>query len=234
MSVNIKQFRYSADNFGYLVYSGKSAMAIDAGAVDAILDFVAANSLDLEFVTNTHMHPDHTMGTDAVLKRSGAEYIQNSTLRADGQAVLGDKTINIYHTPGHKKDSVVFHVDGALITGDTLFNGTIGNCFSGDMDGFFDSIKLLLEFPGETLVYAGHDYVRESLDFARMLEPGNEAIDRFLAKYDPGHVVSTMDEENRINPYLRFNEPSMARMLESRGLPAGSEKERWFSLMSIE
>ncbi len=38
--MNIKQFRYSSDNLGYLIYGKDSALAIDGGAVQAILDFV--------------------------------------------------------------------------------------------------------------------------------------------------------------------------------------------------
>jgi hydroxyacylglutathione hydrolase len=37
--MKVKQFRYSADNLGYLVYGKKEAMAIDGGAVDEMLAF---------------------------------------------------------------------------------------------------------------------------------------------------------------------------------------------------
>jgi hydroxyacylglutathione hydrolase len=121
-----------------------------------------------------------------------------------------------------------------LITGDTLFNGTVGNCFSGDLKRFYDSIKLLMGFPGETIIYAGHDYVLESMAFAKNLEPDNHDIDLFLKKYDPDHVFSTMDEEMKINPYLRFNESKIITLLEEKGLPVATEYERWESLMSIE
>ena len=121
-----------------------------------------------------------------------------------------------------------------LITGDTLFNGTVGNCFSGDLKRFYDSIKLLMGFPGETIIYAGHDYVQESMAFAKNLEPDNRDIDLFLKKYDPEHVYSTIDEELKINPYLRFNESKIITLLKSKGLPVATEYERWESLMSIE
>jgi len=34
--MKVKQFRYGADNLGYLVYGAESGMAIDGGAADAI------------------------------------------------------------------------------------------------------------------------------------------------------------------------------------------------------
>jgi hydroxyacylglutathione hydrolase len=69
---------------------------------------------------------------------------------------------------------------------------------------------------------------------ARYLEPENEAIKLFLEKYDPAHVFSTIKEERAINPYLRFNEPSIVSFLKQEGLPAETEIDRWNSLMSIE
>ena len=142
--------------------------------------------------------------------------------------------IRVIHTPGHTEDSLCFYAGKALIAGDTLFNGTIGNCFSGELEGFYRSIRRLMELPDETVVYAGHDYVRDSLAFARRLEPENRAIDDFLARYDPQHVFSTLAEEKKINPYFRFNEPGIVSLLAKRGLPRQTEWERWQSLMSIE
>ena len=121
-----------------------------------------------------------------------------------------------------------------MITGDTLFNGTVGNCFSGDLAGFYRSIKTLMKFPGDTRVYAGHDYVAESMRFARLLEPENTAINAYLKKIDPRHVFSNLQQELQVNPYLRFNAPGIIAFLEQKNLPVATEIERWTSLMGIE
>jgi hydroxyacylglutathione hydrolase len=112
--------------------------------------------------------------------------------------------------------------------------GPSGIVFSGNLEAFFESVRRLMRLPGETLVYAGHDYVLASLAFARFLEPENSAIDAFRERYDPHHCRSTIAEEERINPYFRFDEPGILRVLEKRGLPRGTPWERWHSLMSIE
>ena len=117
---------------------------------------------------------------------------------------------------------------------DTLFNGTVGNCFSGDMAGFFRSIKKLMALPEEIKIYAGHDYVSDSLAFARKLEPANRAIDTYLADYNPAHVVSTLADEFAVNPFLRFNEPSIIELLAARNMKRTTEFERFESLMWIE
>jgi len=231
--LKIKQFRYSSDNLGYLLYSEKSAIAIDGGAVDQIISFAGNNGLKIEFVTNTHSHPDHTLGLKSLLDRSGALYLDHNSLAAKGFIGLAGEKIDIYHTPGHTNDSVTFHAGSFLVTGDTLFNGTVGNCFSGDLTAFYNSIKKLISFPKETFIYAGHDYVEYSMSFARVIEPGNGDIDSFLKKYNPEHVFSNLENELKVNPYLRFNDPKMISILKERGLPVSTEFERWESIMSL-
>jgi len=90
-----------------------------------------------------------------------------------------------------------------------------------------------MTFPDDTVVYAGHDYVRDSMIFAKHLEPDNKDIDIFLEKYNPDHIYSTLLDERRINPYLRFNENAIISLLKKRGLPAETEEERWNSLMLL-
>jgi hydroxyacylglutathione hydrolase len=232
--LKVKQFRYSADNLGYLVYGAASAMAIDGGAVEAILGFLAEHRLTLRYVANTHNHPDHTGGNGALLAGSQARLVTGTDLSDGARIGLDTGNILIIHTPGHTEDSLCYYTDEALISGDTLFNGTIGNCFSGDLAGFYRSVKKLMELPDETLVYAGHDYVRDSLAFAKRLEPDNRAIGDFLSRYDRRHVVSTVAEEKQINPYFRFNEPGIVNLLARLDLRRQTEWERWQSLMSID
>ena len=232
--MNIKQFRYASDNLGYLIFGRQSAVAIDGGAVSDIVSFLGANGLRLEFATNTHTHADHTAGIRDLVKQTDATHIDIPTLMQKKELELEGETIQILATPGHTMDSVTFHFDHYLVTGDTLFNGTVGNCFSGDLKRFYNSIKLLLSFPDETIVYAGHDYVRESMDFAKLVEPDNGEIDRFLKKYDPKHIWSTMADERKMNPFLRFNESSIIDYIKQNKLPAETEYERWESIMSFD
>jgi hydroxyacylglutathione hydrolase len=231
--MNVKQFHYAADNLGYVVHGHTHALAIDGGAVEKILTYLRSNRLELTWVLNTHGHPDHTAGTSELLRRAGARYLDNDTLRAKGAVHLDGEVMHILHTPGHTEDSLTFNPEGILITGDTLFNGTVGNCFSGDLKGFYRSIKTLARFPGDTVIYAGHDYVRESIAFARSLETANPALDRYLDRYNPRHVRSTLAEERQVNPYLRFNEASLIEILKRRGARVDTEYDRWLAMMSI-
>jgi hydroxyacylglutathione hydrolase len=231
--LQVKQFRYHLDNLGYLVYGEKYAMAVDGGAFDEILSFAGTHRLNLAFVANTHGHVDHTSGNTALLKQTNARLLNYEEMHGREIELEGRK-IKIYDTPGHTVDSVCFHADEALITGDTLFNGTIGNCFSGDLKGFYHSIKKIMSLPGNTIIYAGHDYVRDAMGFAKRLEPENEHIEVFLKNYKPDHVFSRLTDELEMNPYFRFNEPGIISILKKNGLPTNTEWQRWQSLMSID
>jgi hydroxyacylglutathione hydrolase len=232
--LRIKQFRYAIDNLAYLIYGKIYAMAIDGGAAGQILAFIAENDLKLVYVANTHDHSDHTAGNDKLLNRSSAVLLSPQDRTDDEVIDLECMTIRVMLTPGHTDDSVCFYTGNALITGDTLFNGTIGNCFSGDLKGFYQSIKKLMAMPEDTIIYAGHDYVKASVIYALNLEPYNEDIHEFMARYDKSHVMSTLADEFRINPYLRFNESGIISTLKRRNLPILTDWDRWQSLMSLE
>ena len=232
--MNIVQFRYAQDNLSYLIYENNSALAVDGGAVDQILAFVRRQGLKLLYVTNTHSHADHTPGNRRLVEETGAEYLSPADLVRRKTLLIDQETIHAHPTPGHSLDSITLHAGHALITGDLLFNGTVGNCFTGDLKGCFNSIQWVLRFPPETIIYAGHDYVREAMTFARRLEPDHPHIDAFMKAYDPACVRSTLAQELKVNPYLRFNDPAMIRLLEKKGLNIADEFRRWTSLMSLE
>ena len=229
-----RQFRYGSDNLSYLIYTENEALAIDGGAVDDILEFIGEAGLTLAAVTNTHAHPDHTTGNHALLEKTGARYRDHRALAKAGGISLEGGMVKVYPTPGHTVDSVVFHWGNRLITGDTLFNGTVGTCFSGDLKAFYRSIRTLIELPEDTVIYAGHDYLEYAMAFARLVEPGNRYIDAYLEAYAPDHVFSTLGDELKVNPFLRYNDPAMIDILEERGWAVSTEYQRFEGVMHLE
>nr|NJM01820.1 MBL fold metallo-hydrolase [Desulfobacula sp.] len=227
----IRQVKYSKDNLGYLVYSGSEGIAIDAGGVEDILFFAEKNHIRIKYVSNTHSHHDHTPGNPELLRRTGAQFVDCRQIRSDQVLKLDREDLEIIHTPGHTEDSVTFRTPEFMVTGDTLFNGTVGNCFTGDLKAFFSSLTRLIAFPGHTKIYGGHDYVAESMDIAKAIEEDNPDIGAYLEKYDPLLIVSTLDDELRANPYIRFNALGMINILKKRRLPVNTEFERFKSIM---
>ncbi|WP_300458903.1 MBL fold metallo-hydrolase [Desulfobacula sp.] len=229
----VKQFKYSADNLGYLVFSTSEGIAIDAGGVDDMLAFAEKNALHIKYVINTHSHHDHTQGNAAILERTNAQFIDCKQIRSDQTLMLDKESLEVFCTPGHTDDSVTFKGDDFLITGDTLFNGTVGNCFTGDLHAFFLSLKRLMSLSGHFKIYGGHDYVIESMEMAKTIEKENPHIEAYLKKYTPGLVVSTLADELRVNPYIRFNAPPMIKNLQKRNMPVDTEFDRFNGIMEI-
>ena len=232
--LDIQQFKYSADNLGYLVYNEKSSIAIDPGAPEEMAKFAEEKNIPIDIVTNTHTHGDHTQGNNTLIKRTNARFMDCTTL-SHGQIIdLKDEIgLEVMLTPGHTMDSLCFKGSEFIVTGDTLFNATVGNCFSGDLRSFFNALKLLMALPGDTLVYAGHDYVLDSLKYAKIIEPDNPNLNGYASAYNPDHVVSRLSEELKVNPYLRFNTPSMIERLREKELPRETQFQRFSSVMEV-
>lgn len=232
--MDIQQFRYGADNLGYLVYGEKSGIAIDPGAVQDMVAFAKEKNIPIDIVTNTHTHGDHTQGNSALIEKTNARFIDCTTLSHGRILDLKDGSgLEVILTPGHTMDSLCFKGAGFIVTGDTLFNATVGNCFSGDLESFFHSLKLLMSLPGDTLIYAGHDYVLDAIKYARIIEPDNPDLSRYASGYNPDHVVSCLSEELKVNPYLRFDTASMVERLKEKKLPNKTQFQRFSSVMEV-
>ncbi len=231
--MNIQQFRYSQGNLAYLLWSGNEAVAIDGGAVREILSFLSDNQLTLKLVTNTHNHDDHTEGNQQLLEHTGAGYIPASDLDEGTPISIGNEAVSIMRTPGHTMDSIVFTYENILITGDTLFNGTVGNCYSKEYRIYFQSLKKLTEFPGESIIYAGHDLVDYATGVMDSIDPGNTYLETYKMKYNRDHVFTTLADELKVNPFIRFNDTGLDSYRESLNLPIETEYERWRAMMTV-
>jgi glyoxylase-like metal-dependent hydrolase (beta-lactamase superfamily II) len=73
---------------------------------------------------------------------------------------LEDFELKVIHTPGHSFGSSCFYFpkEKVLISGDTLFKGTIGNLSfpTSEPDKMWDSLKLLSALDPDTVVLPGH------------------------------------------------------------------------------
>jgi glyoxylase-like metal-dependent hydrolase (beta-lactamase superfamily II) len=83
---------------------------------------------------------------------------QNDVLFDDSENFKGGFTV--VHTPGHSEGSICLYnkVSGILFSGDTLFKSSWGRTdFGGGNENLlFESLKKLLSFPAETIVFPGH------------------------------------------------------------------------------
>ncbi len=158
-------------NFAYLICCPNSgdALAVDPSfGAAALLAEVEGRGVNLQLVLDTHGHNDHLVGNKAVLAATGARLAAHPKAVAEADLLLdegmivtlGDTAIEILYTPGHHPGHVCLHLPGALLTGDTLFVTRVGRAdlTGSDPAALYHSLQRLAGFPGETLVYPGHDY----------------------------------------------------------------------------
>lgn len=73
---------------------------------------------------------------------------------------LGNLSLEVLHTPGHSPGCVCFYLknEKVLISGDTLFKGTIGALHlpTAEPNRMWPSLKKLAKLPPDTVVYPGH------------------------------------------------------------------------------
>lgn len=177
-------------NFAYAIGdrgTGECVLVDPAYAVNDLVDLVEADGMRVVGALATHYHADHIGGNmmgydiegiEALIARCDcpihvqadeAEWIRKTTSLTNDQLTMhrggdvvavGDVNITLVHTPGHTPGSQCFHVDGRLVSGDTLF---LDGCGRTDLPGsnpeqMYDSLQTLRTMPADTIVFPGHRY----------------------------------------------------------------------------
>ena len=223
-------------NFNYLIACPETgeALAIDPLDHEKCLTVAKERGWTITQVLNTHEHADHTGGNRAVIAATGAKLLAHANAKEkisgiDRGLAAGD-VIRIGHTveletldtPGHTMSHVCLlsHTDGpALFCGDTLFNAGAGNCYQdGHPEALYESFAgQLARLSDETLVYPGHDYITNNLQFTLDREPDNARAAKLLDEVedqDPNDpMVSTLGLEKEINTFFRLHSPIVIRRL---------------------
>ena len=227
-------------NFNYLIACPETgeAMAVDPLDHEKCLAAAKAKGWEVTQVLNTHEHGDHTGGNGPVIKATGAKLLAHRNARdkikgidvglAAGDVVKVGKTVELLalDTPGHTMSHICLlsQTDTpGLFSGDTLFNAGAGNCHGGGHpDELYETfVKQLDALPDETLVYPGHDYITNNLEFTLDREPDNSAaaslLDTLKANHDPDQaMVTSLAREKEINTFFRLTNPTViARLRES-------------------
>jgi len=159
----------------YLIGSGSEAVVIDASLESAVyLRLADKHCWNIRYVLDTHIHADHLSRSRAVAEAAGAKLLLPVQRRVrfaftpieDSQIIaFGNARIKARSTPGHTMESTCYDVNGhALFTGDTLFISGVGRPdlhASSDKSRekariLYRSLKHLMEFPPDTVVFPGH------------------------------------------------------------------------------
>lgn len=234
--MNVETIPLLSDNYAYLVVCATTGQAavVDPADAEPVLARVRELGVDLVAIWNTHHHWDHIGGNEAILKQGPVEVYGHSSdasriagfskgLEHGDAIVLGQLRATVMHTPGHTRGALVYVVQDAALTGDTLFGAGCGRLFEGDPPTMYDSLnRRIARHPADTRVYCGHEYTEKNLAFAATLEPDNQAlqqrterVSRLRCDHQPS-VPSTLGEELATNPFLRCHERSIRTTLAER------------------
>ena len=211
------------DNYVWLIHdaaSGETA-AVDPSVGPPVLEAAELRGWTLTQVLNTHWHPDHTGGNQAIHEATGAPVTGPEEVRrvyqpdrvvGEGDRIkVGPWEAEVWAIPAHTAGHIALYFESAkaVFVGDTMFAMGCGRLFEGTASQMHANLRRLAELPGETRVYCGHEYTLANARFAISVEPENQALADRLARVESarkrGEVTlpTTIGEERATNPFMR-------------------------------
>jgi len=183
------------------------ALLIDPviGQMERDLKLLAEMDCSLLYSLDTHVHADHITASGSLRKQTNCKTgvsqhagvgCADMALKEGDTLQLGQTKINVLETPGHTPTCLSFISEGHIFSGDSLLIRGCGRTDfqHGNASQLYDSItKKLFTFPDETLLCPGHDY--------------------------HGMTVSTIGEEKRFNPRLKFDRTAFIQFMGNLNLP---------------
>jgi len=165
----------------------KKAVIIDPGdEPERILELIHEKGFKVSAIICTHAHFDHVGAAGDIKKSTGADILLHKAdldtyARAKDQAAfwgyslddlpkpdgyiddgdevsVGSLKFKVMHTPGHSQGGICLYGEGIMISGDTIFQGSVGRTDfpGGSVEMLKSSFRRILELPDDTRVYSGH------------------------------------------------------------------------------
>ena len=165
----------------------KDGIIVDPGDEhEKIISAVSKLGVNVKHVILTHSHADHILvldkikdhyNVDLMIHKDEAPILASGKMNLtpmftgrsiehtadvllnDGDKIkIGDRELEVIHTPGHTSGCLCLFGDGILVSGDTLFTQSYGRTDfpTGDAPTLAKSLDKLLKLPEDTKVYPGH------------------------------------------------------------------------------
>ena len=142
---------------------------VDTGAnPEAIIQKAQAMKVRPSKIFLTHAHPDHAWGLDILVKEfqcptwidaqepkpGGTDDFQ---FVKEGETIaLGELEVQVLATPGHTPGGISYKVNKTVLSGDTIFAGSMGRANSSWSDLYRSITETLFSFPDDTVLHPGH------------------------------------------------------------------------------
>ncbi len=172
----------------YLLADGNGlSLVIDPGdEPDLIMDVIRSNGFNVQYIVCTHGHFDHVGAVAELKDETGAKVLihreeleiyhaardmaafwgydvdnppEPDVFINDGDDIrIGEISFRVIHAPGHSPGGICLYSKGIVITGDTLFAGSVGRTdfYGGDINQLKESFNKLMLLPEDTRVLPGH------------------------------------------------------------------------------
>lgn len=166
----------------------KETAVVDPGdSGEFIVEKLKEHKCDLKYILLTHAHADHIGAVEYIKSiypnaiiaiheadidilrvphRNYSNSILNRPVSLEADLILkdgskitiGKEEFEVISSPGHTPGSICYYIPGVLISGDTLFKGSVGrwDLYGGDLTALRNSISKLLKLPEDTKVLPGH------------------------------------------------------------------------------
>ncbi len=213
-----------SDNYVWLVHepgSGETTV-IDPAVAEPVLAEAERRGWRITQIWNTHWHPDHTGGNEAIKRATGctvtapeAEAARIPTMDrgvGEGDRVkLGPVEAEVLAVPAHTAGHIAYHLpdEQVAFVGDTLFAMGCGRLFEGTAEQMHGNMARLAALPPETHIYCAHEYTLSNARFAVTVEPDNAALLARAAEVERARqageatVPTTIALERDTNPFMR-------------------------------
>ncbi|NLM50723.1 MAG: MBL fold metallo-hydrolase [Clostridiaceae bacterium] len=170
----------------YVLGDEENVIVVDPGDEgERIYDYIVKKNLNVTEIVLTHGHFDHIGAVGFLKEKTNAtvsiheadsEMLSNTNKNLaanftgenitapkadrflhDGDIVKAGKyELTVIHTPGHSPGGICLFGNKILISGDTLFKGTIGRYDFGNFRELLQSVGKLMKLPKDTRVFPGH------------------------------------------------------------------------------
>ena len=230
MTLQVHQFACLEDNYGYLLHDPASGetTCIDTPDAEAYLREAAAKGWQIAQIWNTHWHPDHAGGNEAIKAATGCSVTApageagkiaaiDRTVSHGDTVSLGAWQAQVIDVGGHTMGHIAYHLPEASLAfvGDAVFALGCGRMFEGTAPQFWASLSRIKALPPETLLYCAHEYTASNARFAVHADPDNTALAAYVAEIterrakDQPTVPSRLKRELATNPFLRADDADM-------------------------
>ena len=187
--------------------TGRGVIIDPGGDDDKVLALCDREGLSIDYIINTHGHPDHVCGNALIKAATGAKIVMHEedaaffmqpeienffaqlglpaspppdlTVKNGDTITFGKQSLTVIHTPGHTPGGICLYSKPNLFTGDTVFVGGVGRT---DFPG--GSVEQLLSSINGSLLSLPEDTI---------VWPG----------HGYGGASSTIGAEKRDNPFLK-------------------------------